>query len=170
MPNQKNINTVKELKEKIAKSRSITFIDYQGLDVNSINEFRQQITDQNGETIIARNTLLKLALEEEGYKETSELKGPTAAVLSYEDPISPVKTIFDYAKKLDLPKVKFSFIEKVYTTEADTKVLSELPSKEELLAKVVGGLKSPLYGFVNVLGGTQRKFVTVLSRIAETKE
>ena len=64
MPNQKTTDTIKNLKEKVKKAKSITFVDYLGLNVNNINEFRQQMTDENSESVIAKNTLLKLALEQ----------------------------------------------------------------------------------------------------------
>ena len=116
---------------------------------------------------------MKLALNEEGVDTSSfnaELTGPNAAIFSYGDPVAYFKTIFDFAEKIDLPKVKFAIIEGNFTSATDVKVVSELPSREQLLAQVVGALKSPLSGLVNVLGGTQRKFVTVLSRISEKKE
>lgn len=173
MPNTKNIEKLEELREKVKQAKSITIVDYQGLNVNDINDFRQQIRDQEAETVITRNTLLMLAMKEEGI-DTSELEndltGPNAAIFSYGDPVAYFKTIYSFADKLELPKVKFALVEGAYTASEDVKVISELPSREQLLAQVVGGLKSPLSGLANVLGGTQRKFVTVLSRIAEEKE
>lgn len=169
MPNTQKQDFVQNLREKVQKAKSITFVDYLGLSANAITDFRQKITKLNGETIIAKNTLLKIALKDEGMAETSELKGPTAAIFSYDDPISAIKTIYEFAGQNELPKVKFSFVEKTYTTESNLKILSTLPSREELIARVVGRMKSPLNGVVNVFGGTQRKFVTVLSRIAESK-
>ena len=173
MPNQIKQDKISELKEKIKSAKSIAIVDYQGLGVNDFNEFRQKIKGQDGDTVIAKNTLIKLALEEEGYKTeeyAKELKGPNAAIIAYKDPVAYFKTIFDFSARLDLPKIKFAIIDRVYTSAQNVEVISKLPSKEQLLAQVVGGLKSPLSGLVNVLGGTQRKFVTVLSRIAEKKE
>lgn len=173
MPNQKNKDNLTELKEKVAKAKSMTFVDYMGLKANDFNNFRSKVREDAGESVIARNTLVKIALNEEGY--TNEeidtlLKGPTAVIFSYEDPIATIRTIYKTSKELELPKVKFALVEGTYATSEEVQVLSELPSKEELIAKVVGGLKSPLSGIVNVLGGTQRQFVTVLSEIAKSKE
>ena len=173
MPNTKKANTIQNLQEKIQKAKSITFVDYLGLSVNNISDFRSKIREIDGETVVTKNTLLKIALKEEKYPEKDfkeKLDGPTAAIFSYSDPFSPIKTIFEFSKRLELPKVKFSFIEKAYTSAEDVKTISELPSKEELLTKIVGSLNSPLSGFINVLGGTQRNFVSVISRIADTKK
>ncbi len=172
MPNQKNQNLIEEIKAKVKKARSITFVDYLGLKVNDINDFRQKMTDEQAESVIAKNTLIKLALKEEGIHSPEiddQLKGPTAAIFSYKDPVAYLKPLFEFAKKMELPKVKFAVIEGVYTEADQVETISQLPSKEQLLAQVVGGMKSPLSGLVNVLGGTQRKLVTVLFRIAEDK-
>ncbi len=173
MPNQINQDKVNNLREKVKKAKSIAVVDYVGFSSNDINNFRQKINDQDADTVIAKNTLLKIALNEEGISTKEfdkEVKGTNATIFAYSDPISYFKTIFEFHKKLDLPKIKFALIDKVYTSAADVQKISELPSKEQLLAQVVGGMKSPLSGLVNVLGGTQRKLVTVLSRIAEKKE
>jgi large subunit ribosomal protein L10 len=175
MPNKKNIQTVELLREKIKKARSVILTDYLGLKAEDINSLRHQIKEEGAEMTVARNTLIKIALKEEGYDTKpieNDLEGPTAAVFSYNDPISPIKKLFDFAKELELPKVKSSFVEGKYNDTAQTEILSTLPSKEELIAKVVGGLKSPLSGFTNVLGGVQRNFVYAIKAIADknTKE
>jgi large subunit ribosomal protein L10 len=172
MPNQKNLNTVEQITTKIKKAKSITFVDYLGLKVNDINEFRQQMTDEEAEPVIAKNTLMKLALKEEGIESADidkQLKGPTAAIFSYKDPVAYLKPLYQFAKKLELPKVKFALIEGVFTNAAKVATISQLPSREQLLTQVVGRLNAPLSGFINVIGGSQRKLVTVLSKIAEDK-
>ena len=172
MPNQKNISTIEKLKEKVRSAKSITFVDYLGLNVNDINEFRQQMTDEEAEPVIAKNTLMKVALKDEGFesKEIDEqLKGPTAAIFSYKDPVAYLKPLYEFTKKLELPKVKFALIEGAYTDAERVETISELPSKDQLLTQLVIVLNAPLSGFVNVIGGSQRKLVNVLSRIAEDK-
>ncbi|MDC0449193.1 50S ribosomal protein L10 [bacterium] len=173
MPNQKNIQAVRDLKEKILKAKSITFAEYHGLDVNKLNDLRSKIKDDEAEMLVTKNTLLKIALDEakiKGAKEAAQdLKGPTAVIFSYSDALAPLKTIFEFAKTLELPKVKSAFIEGVYNNTAQVAILSQLPSREELLTKVVITLNSPISGFVNVLGGTQRKVVYALSAIAEKR-
>ncbi len=172
MPNQKNQDIVNDLKNKIQEAKSITFVDYKGLNVNDINNFRQQMTDEGSESVIAKNTLVKLALEEKGIdtKDMEQhLKGPTAAIFSYKDPVAYLKPLFEFAKKFELPKIKFALVEGIFTNAEKVEQISQLPSKQQLLAQVVGGLKSPLSGFVNVIGGNRGKLVTVLSKIADEK-
>jgi large subunit ribosomal protein L10 len=173
MPNAKNIQAVKELREKLTKAKSVTIADYQGLDANKVNELRQKIRNDNAELSVAKNTLVKLAMQEENIDTSAleeDLRGPTAVIFSYVDAIAPIKTLFEFAKKLESPKIKSALVDGVYNDASQVEVLSKLPSKEELIARVVGGLKAPLSGITNVLGGTQRKVVYVLSAIADKRE
>lgn len=172
MPNEKNLEKVESLREKVKKAKSITFVDYLGLEVNEINDLRAELKKQDAETEVAKNTLLKRALTEEGIESeeiTQQLKGPTAVIFSYSDPVAYLKSIYVFAKNFELPEVKFSLIAGAYTSAEKVKQISELPSREELLARMVGGFKTPLTGLVNVLGGGRRNLVTVLSKIAEKK-
>ena len=172
MVNQKNIDKVNKLKDKLQKAKSVTFIDYQGLDVNSINDFRQKMRDEEAESVVEKNTLMKLAMQDEGIetKDFDEhLKGPTAAIFSYKDPVAHLKPLYNFIGEFELPKVKCALIDGAYTISETIEQISKLPSRDELLAKVVSGMKSPISGIVNVLGGTKRNLVTVLSKIADSK-
>ena len=148
MPNQKKVELISELREKIKKAKSIVFADYSGLKSNEMNELRQQIKDVKGEAAIAKNTLLKRALDDEGIKDEnikSDLKGLTVAFFGFEDAIAPIKTLFDFVKRTDLPKVKGGFIEGIYNEASQIQILSQLPSREVMISKILGSLKSPLF-------------------------
>ncbi|MBN1162544.1 50S ribosomal protein L10 [Patescibacteria group bacterium] len=173
MPNQKNLDAVRELRKKIQEAKSVIFADYLGLKSNEMNDLRRNIKDEDAELSITKNTLLKIALTEEGYDmkdAKTDLEGPTTVVFSYKDPLSPIKKLFEFAKNLELPKVKSAFIDKIYNDTVKIKILSELPSKEVLLSRILGGMKSPLSGFANVLGGVQRNFAYAIKAIANKKE
>jgi len=94
---------------------------------------------------------LEVYIGEKGPEIDEQLKGPTAVIFSYQDPVAYLKPLFAFAKKLELPTVKFALIEGAYTAAEKVKAISELPTREELLAKVVGGLNAPLSGFMNIL-------------------
>ena len=175
MPNKKNIDTVQMLKDKLSKAKSVIIADYQGLTATQINDLRSKMEEEGTEMSVQRNTLLKVALKEQNSlpeELSNELHGPVAAFISHTDAISPLKVLFEFSKGNDaeLPKVKAGLIGGVYANAAQIKIYSELPSKEELIARAVGGLKSPLSGIVNVLGGTQRKLVYAFAAIASKKE
>ena len=172
MPNDVNKQLVKELREKVSKSKSIVFADYKGLDANKMNALRAQMEEQHTEVVVAKNTLMKIALKEEKYDISgieTVLKDANAAFIAYDDAISPIKALFDFVKKFEMPKIKAGYIAKDFNTGAQIATISTLPSKEQLLAQVVGGLKAPLSGLVSVLGGSQRKFVYALAAVAKKK-
>lgn len=172
MPNQKNQDTVKNLKEKLAKAKSVVLAEYHGLNANQVNELRAKLGEVDAEMIVTKNSLLQVAMKEQNLDAESlseSLKGPNAAFIGYEDAVAPIKALVEFAKEAELPVMKSGIVDGTYAGEAQLKVLSELPSKDELIAKVVGGLKSPLNGIVNVLKGNQRNFVYTISAIAEKK-
>jgi large subunit ribosomal protein L10 len=173
MPSIKNIEIVKDLQAKIRKAKSIVLADYRGLKAEDINNLRAQIKEKGGETIVAKNTLFKAALMEEKVNIAGmekDLKGPTTAILSYNDAISPIKALVEFSKKLELPKIKSAIVEGVYANASKVDEISNIPTKEVLIARMLGSLKAPLSGLTNTLSGVQRKFVYALNAIKETKE
>ena len=110
---------------------------------------------------------MKIALGKEDY----ELKGPTLSVFLYEDAIEGIKVLFDFSKENEeTPVIVKGIVDGEDVDATKLKILSELPSKDQLRAQVVGGMKSPLNGLVNTLGGVQRNFVYALAEIAKSKE
>ncbi len=173
MPNKANQDAVKQLKDKIAKAKSIVVADYTGLKSNSINELRQTMRNNDAEVNIAKNTLLKIALKEENIDISGmekDLEGTNAVVFAYKDAVTPIKALFEFAKKMDLPKIKSAIFEGRYASAAQVEQISQLPSKEQLLGQLVGTLKSPLSGIVRTFSGVQQKFVYALAAVAAKKE
>src|SRR3989344_7279152 len=112
------------------------------------------------EMSVAKNTLLKIALKEEKQlvdEVEKGLKGPTATIFSYNAPGSPIKALVEFAKKLELPKIKFALIEGHFTNENDVAILGALPSRDILIAQVVRVIKSPLSGLVYTLYAIAKK-------------
>lgn len=173
MPNDKNKQEVAALREKISKAKSMVFADYIGLKANDLNALRSNMRTADAEVAVAKNTLLKIALKEEKVETKDlekDLEGNTAVIFTYNDPVSPIKALYEFIKKIELPKVKAAIFDGKYSTANEVEVISKLPSKDQLIAQVVGGLKSPLNGIVGALNGVQRKFVYALSAIADKKQ
>ena len=179
MPKEKNINIVKEIKENLEKSKSVVFVDYLGLSAEEINEFRQKMKDNDAVVVVAKNTLIKKASEEvsketKGEKEVkteieNDLKGPTMAIFSFSDPIAPIKIIYEFAKKYELPKAKSALIEGIYKNAIEIEELKDIPSKEELMGRFVRSLGSPVSKLVFTFGGIQNKIVFTVNAIASKK-
>ncbi|NMB91973.1 50S ribosomal protein L10 [candidate division WWE3 bacterium] len=173
MPNERNKKLVKEIKEKIETANSITFTDYAGISADQANALRQKVKDAGGEVLVAKNTLFKAAIDENGDKSITDakkdLEGPTMTIFGFKDPILPIKALFEFAKNIDLPKVKSAIIEGIYNSAEKVSVIKTIPSKEELLTKIVSSMNSPISGFVNTISGVQRKFIFAVNAIAKKK-
>jgi large subunit ribosomal protein L10 len=169
MPNQHNQDQVELLKGKLAKSKSVAIVDYSGANVNDMTELRSQVKAGGGEVYVSKNTLIDIALGKG--KLTDSLTGMNAVVFSYEDAVGAIKNLFTFHKdsnKLEIKQGLMMEDDKVLSPD-EVKTLSEMPSKDELIAKLMYILKSPATGMVNVLKGNQRNLVYALKAIADKK-
>jgi len=171
MPSQQNITALQELKDKAAKAKAIALTDYLGLSVAQMTQLRQQVIQAGGELKVTKNTLLKLAFQDLGLSRDIEdvLRDPTLTLFAYEDEVTPLKVIVEFAKENEIPTLKAGFLGKEFLSRDKLQDLAQLPSREELQAKVVAQLAAPIYGFVNVLSGNLRNLVYVLQAIKDQK-
>ena len=120
---------------------------------------------------MAKNTLLKIAAKESDMEKLTEhFVGPTSMVFGFDDPSLPAKIIYDFSKKTDIPKVKAFILENQLLTIDDYKKIAQLPTKEEVLATVVGAVNGPITGFVMTLDGVTRNFIGLLDALAEARK
>ena len=169
MPKAKNINSVKDISQKVEKSNSITFVEYRNLSSNALNELRRRVAEVSGEILVAKNTLMRIALGDRKPQET-DLQGQTAVLFSFEDSVAPIKAVFEFAKKFQALKIRGAFIDGAYFDANKIAEISNLPTKAELISKILGGFRSPIVGFANVLNGTRSKFVYALSAVVKARE
>ena len=171
MPNQQKIDIVKEVQEKFERAKSIFFTDYLGLNVMDISELRNQFREKGVEFIIVKNTLARLSAENAGIKSDHAMfKGPTAIVLSFDDPISPARIIKQFRESHDLPELKAFIIENKLLDRTSFARIAQLPSREELLAQLLANLSSPMIKVVSTLKSPLIKLVNILERIKEMKQ
>ena len=160
---------VTDLTEKIKSAQSIVLADYRGLTVEQDTELRNALRKAGVEYKVVKNTLTSLAMKESGIELDDFLTGPTAMAISSSDAVAPAKVLSEFAKKYEKLELKVGVVEgKVIDVEGIT-ALAELPSREVLIAKVLGGFNAPISGFVNVLNGNMRGLVVALNAIAEQK-
>lgn len=161
---------VEQLTEKIANSKTVILVDYRGLTVEQDTELRVALRKAGVKYEVVKNTLTRFAMNNNGYSEIDTfLNGPTAMAYSYEDVVAPAKVIAEFAKKFEHLEIKVGIVEGKVFNEKEIKVLAELPSREELIAKALAGFNAPITGFVNVLNGNLRGLVVALNAIAEKK-
>jgi large subunit ribosomal protein L10 len=169
MKKQEKIYQVQNLEEKIKQAKAIAFASYQGLTVEQITSLRKEIKKNGGELEVTKNTLLTRAFENNGLKFEQELSGPNAVIWAYEDEVSPFKVLFDFSKENEALKIKNGFLGKEAIDLEKLTHLASLPSMDELRAKVVGGLISPIAGLHNNLRSNLLKLLLTLKSAQEKK-
>lgn len=174
VPSEKVLNLkkakVKELSEKMKAAKSFILADYRGLTVEQDTKMRREMRAAGVEYTVIKNSIIRFAAQENGYDLNQYLVGPTALAISLNDPVAPSKLLTKFAKEFEKLEIKAGVVEGKIVDINGIKAIASLPSKEELVAKVVGGLSGPLYGIVNVLNANIRGLVVALNAIAKKKQ
>lgn len=167
MPNPKKVEQLEDIKLALKSSTAVYFLDYQGLNVADISALRRKLKESKAVFKVAKNTLLKIALDEAGLGSVEVLKGPTGVMLTTEDPVVPLKVLMEFAKDKEAIKPKGGFLEGRFYDAAQMRELAKLPSKNELLAQILGSLQLPVQGLLWALQGPMANLVFTLQAIAE---
>lgn len=162
---------LKALEEKLNKMKSIVFIDYRGISVPQVSQLRELVRENGGEYLVSKKTMVNLAFQKAGIDgvEAKKLEGNLALVFGFEDEVAPAKVVKEFKDKEEVTEILGGVLENRFIDQEQVIALAKLPSKQELLAKLVGSLNSPISGFVNVLAGNLRGLVGVLNAIKEQK-
>jgi large subunit ribosomal protein L10 len=165
------VELVKELTEKIKEAKSSIFVDFKGLKVKDSTDLKKELRKSDIEYTVVRKTLLDIALKNAGIVGVSitDMEGQIAVSLSNSDEVAAAKIIDKFSKTNENIKMLGGVLGKQVMNEKEVKALAKIPSKEELLAKLVGTLNAPVSGFVNVLAGNLRGLVSVLNAVKEQK-
>ncbi len=159
------------LKDKLGKIKSAVFVNFSGIPVKEINQLRNKCKDGSADYLVAKKTLFNKVLAESGLADVAsrKLEGEVAAIFGYQDEILPAKLVNEFAKSHETMQVLGGILEGGMIDREKVLALAKLPSRPELLAKMVGSIASPLSGLVNVLQGNIRNLVYVLSAIKDKK-
>lgn len=170
MANPRNEASVAALREYLADASTFFVVDYQGLSAGDLNTLRATVRNAGGQLLVAKNTLIRVVLQEQGVEGFDEtLQGPTALVLVGEDPVAPIKALTDFAKDHpgELPTAKGGMLQGgIVGPEALIKI-AKLPSREQLLSELLGVMQAPMQQLVGVLAAPQRDLVSVMNNYAE---
>lgn len=142
---------VEDIKDRINRCAGFVVIDYKGLTVEADTALRREFRDNGIEYKVIKNTMMRIALEELGYKEFDEaLNGPTAVAFGYEDALIPIKIASDNIKKLNKMEIKCGMVEKAYCDAATMKALANVPGRQVLLSMLCNVLQAPIRGLAVV--------------------
>lgn len=168
---QQKQTIVEELTKKFQTMKGLAFTKFFGLTMSDLDSFRAEGRKTGVEYIVAKKSLLKVALEKAGLKDINPriYEGEIAVAVSQEDEVAPAKSVAVFAKKREQMRLVAGILEGKLIGEAEVKALAALPSKRELLARVVGSINAPVSGFVNVLAGNLRGLVNVLNALKDKK-
>jgi len=155
---------VEDLTGKLTQQKAVVFFDYTSLKVNEFQELRAELLENKIECQVVKKSLINLALEKAGHKDIKarEMPGQIALIFGSEDEVLPAKILYTFSRQNQKVKILAGLIEKDYLDETAMLVLAKLPSKQELLAKLVSSIKAPMYGFHNALRGNLQKLLFIL--------
>jgi large subunit ribosomal protein L10 len=162
---------VKELKERLEKSSVVILTDYKGLDVEAMTELRAKLREADVQYQVVKNTMLRLASEGTGVEAIKDsFVGPSAIAMSYDDPVAPAKVLTEFAKDHDKLEIKIGVMDGKMLDLSSIKALSDLPSREQLLATVLSAMNAVPTSLVTALSDVPRRLVNVLQAIKDEKE
>jgi len=170
-----NISQKKEQVERVAKAFSETqisiLVDYKGLDVLKMTELRAQLRNEGVTMEVVKNSLLERASKDTDAALLKDFyKGPNAIVLSKDDPVAPARILVNFVKDNEKLEIKAGAFSGKLLSVAEIEQLAKMPSRDELLGKLVCTLNAVPTSIVNVLSGVPRSFVNVLGAIKDQKE
>ena len=149
---------VANIKEKFDKAQTVVLVDYRGLTVAEDTELRNQLRQAGVEYCVLKNTMINLATKDMGFDQLSaHLEGPTAVAFGYEDMIAPAKILSDFSKAKKKMTIKCGICDGDYLDEAGVQALANLPSKEVLIAKIMGSMMSSVSKFVYCVEALRKK-------------
>ncbi len=172
MPSQKVLEgkkqVVAELSEKLKNSVAGVLVDYSGTTVADDTALRKSLREAGVSYTVIKNTLIGRAADEAGLGDLKAvLNGTTALAVSANDYVAAARILCDFADKHDNFTVKMGFIDDRVISADEVAELSKLPSREELVARALGGLNAPIAGFAGVLNAELRSLVIALNAIVE---
>jgi large subunit ribosomal protein L10 len=150
---------ITDIKNKIGDAKDFIFTEYRGITVEQISALRRQLRAKNAEFHVIKNNFARIAFGDLGYTKEVEpiFAGPTAVAFAKADSNEVAKILIDFAKEVPALKVKAGLVDKGFMGEAEIAAFSRLPSRKQLIAMLMAGLKSPMQKLVYTLVALQEK-------------
>lgn len=172
MPTPRKAAMLEELKDRMERSSIAISAEYRGLTVAQLTELRRALRPANVEVKVIKNTVASMAAAQAGHPEMAKIfQGPTAVAFGLGDPIAPVKLLTEYmrARRVQL-NIVGGYLQGTVLDRAGVESLATMPSKEQLIADVIGKLQSPLYGLAGLINAPITQFARLLNARAEQLE
>ena len=161
---------VADMVDRLGRAKALVLTDFTGLKVEQMTSLRNQLRKEGLQYLVIKNTLLHMAAKgtpAEGL--CKDLVGPNGVAISYEEPVGLAKVLSDFAKDNQAFQIKDGMLEGQVISAADVAALAKLPSREVLLAQLLGTMNGVARNFVSVLAAVIRDLMNVLKAIEEQK-
>lgn len=168
MPKPEKVAAVERIAADLKGTDVYYFLDYRGLTFAEATELRARLAKGDASLKVVKNTLAKIAAADAGVEGIDALlQGPTAIAYCYGDPVRVAKIIQDFIKEKKKTVLRGGKLERSILTASDMERLATLPSREQLIAQMIGAIASPLTGLVNVLNAPIRGLVVTMAQVQE---
>ena len=149
---------VADIKQKFEKAQTAVLVDYRGLNVAEDTELRNQLRKAGVEYAVLKNTMINLAIQDMGLDDMkAHLEGPTAVAFGMEDAVSPAKVVKEFIEKAKKGTIKCGFVDGQKLDVKGVEALASIPSREVLIAKVMGSMMSAVSKFVYVVEAIRKQ-------------
>ncbi|HAL31253.1 MAG TPA: 50S ribosomal protein L10 [Coriobacteriia bacterium] len=170
MPTNEKQQQVAEIKERLTGSSGLIMADYRGLTVKEMRQLRTSVRDMGAVITVYKNSLAQIAIRELDMPNMDEyLEGPTAFVFTPEDPVATAKGLLAFAKEHKVFSFKGGYIDGQLVDAEAVKAIASLPSREELIAKLMGTMLNPLRNFMAMANAPAGAFARAVQAVADQK-
>lgn len=170
MPTNEKQALVAEIKDRLSASGGVILADYRGLTVKDMRALRTSLRDSGSEITVYKNSLAQIAIRELDLPNMDEyLAGPTVFVFTPEDPVATAKGLLAFAKDHKVFAFKGGLIDGQVVTGEAVKAIATLPSREELIAKLMGSMLNPIQGFMAMCNAPAGAFARAVQAVADQK-
>ena len=143
---------VDQISEELNGAKAAVLVDYRGITVEQDTELRKQLREAGVVYKVYKNTMINFAVKGTEFEELSKhLEGPTAIAISKEDATAPARILFNFSKNAPKLELKAGVVDGTYYDEKGIQVIATIPSREELLSKLLGSMQSPITNFARVI-------------------
>ena len=143
---------VDQISEELNGAKAAVLVDYRGLTVEQDTELRKQLREAGVVYKVYKNTIINFAVKGTEFEELSKhLEGPTAIAISKEDATAPARILYNFSKNAPKLELKAGVVDCTYYDEKGIQVIATIPSREELLSKLLGSIQSPITNFARVI-------------------
>ncbi len=171
MNRDQKTDIISELNETFSRATFAVVAEYRGLKVTELEKLRKGLRENDAQIQVAKNTLLRRAVKGTAYESlTDSFSGTTAIAVGFTEPVGPSKVLAAFANEFNAFFIRSAVLDGTILSADDVVALSKLPSREELLAKLLGTMAAVPTGFVRVLSAVPQKLVYALSAIKDQKE